>query len=214
MKKLCCIGLALLLCLGLCGCIPPSRNRKPEQLVDKPIIYFYPEEPTICSVKVTLNGQLTCTYPTHGADGWQNFTTYPDGTLIFPDGNEYYALYWEGVQRTQWDFSQGFCVKGQDTAEFLAWALSAQGLTAREANEFIIYWLPLMQDNSYNVIAFQTTAYTEGAVLDITPTPNTLLRVFMAYYPSAEVVDITPQAFESPVRQGFTVVEWGGCMAQ
>ena len=180
------------------------------ELCAKPIIYFYPETPTLCSAKITLSGDLTCTYPAHGKDGWQNFTAYPDGTLIFPDGSEYYALYWEGKQGTNFDFSQGFCVKGEDTASFLAWALKAQGLTAKEANEFIIYWLPLMQNNPYNVISFQTTAYTEGAVLDITPTPDSLLRVFMAYYPSSEAVEIAPQTFAGFDRQGFTVVEWGG----
>ena len=32
----------------------------------------------------------------------------------------------------------------------------------------------------------------------------------MAYYPSDEAVEILPQHFETPVREGFTVVEWGG----
>ena len=178
--------------------------------VAKPIIYLYPETPTLCSVKVTLNGELTCTYPAHGEHGWQDFVAYPDGTLVFPDGKEYYALYWEGVQHTDWDFSKGFCVRGEDTAAFLEWALEAQGLTAREAGEFIIYWLPLMQDNAYNVISFQTTAYTDGALLDIEPAPDSLLRVFMAYYATDTAVDIEPQTFEGFDRHGFTVVEWGG----
>lgn len=176
----------------------------------KPIIYLYPEVSTECSVKLTLDGELTCTYPNHGEDGWQSFTAYPDGTLIFLDGKEYYALYWEGVQSMQCDFSQGFCVPGEKTAEFLEWALAEQGLTCREANEFIVYWLPLMQDNPYNVISFQTTAYTEGAVLDIDPAPDRLLRVFMAYYPADCEMEIQPQSFEGFVREGFTVVEWGG----
>ena len=92
----------------------------------------------------------------------------------------------------------------------MEWALAEQGLTAREANEFIIYWLPLMQDNPYNVISFQSSAYTDSAVLDISPAPDSLLRVFMAYYPTQEAVDIQPQAFAPFVREGFTVVEWGG----
>lgn len=175
----------------------------------KPIIYFYPEIPTVCSVKLTLNGALTCTYPEY-ADGWDNFTAYPDGTLIFPDGKEYYALYWEGIQYGNWDLTEGFCVRGEDTASFLEWALSAQGLTPREANEFIVYWLPRMQENEYNVISFQTDAYTEGAVLDISPAPDSVLRVFMTYYPADTEVDIQPQEFTPFVRQGFTVVEWGG----
>ncbi|MBE6619972.1 MAG: hypothetical protein E7625_01225 [Ruminococcaceae bacterium] len=176
----------------------------------KPIIYLYPESPTLCSVKVTLNGELTCTYPAHGEHGWQNFTAYPDGTLVFPDGKEYYALYWEGLQQADWDFSKGFCVRGEDTAQFLEWALAAQGLTAREANEFIVYWLPLMQENAYSVISFQTTTYTEGVSLDITPAPDSLLRVFMAYYATDTAVAIEPQTFHGFDRHGFTVVEWGG----
>ena len=178
-------------------------------LVGKPIIYFYPEIPTVCSVKLTLNGALTCTYPDYGK-GWDNFTAYPDGTLIFPDGKEYYALYWEGVQHGEWDTSEGFCVRGEDTASFLEWALSAQGLTPREANEFIVYWLPRMQENEYNVISFQADAYTENAVLDVSPAPDTLIRVLMTYYPSDVAVDIAPQSFSTVTRQGFTVVEWGG----
>ena len=179
----------------------------------KPVIYLYPETPTEISVALTLDGRLTCTYPDY-SKGWDNFTAHPDGTLIFPDDKEYYCLYWEGMQTTEWDFSTGFCVKGEDTAAFLEWALAEQGLTAREANEFIIYWLPLMQENPYNVISFQTDAYTDGAVLEITPTPDSLLRVFMAYYPSDEAVEIAPQAFDTPARDGFTVVEWGGSPVQ
>lgn len=181
-----------------------------ETMWDKPIIYLYPETPTKCSVKINFNGSLTCTYPDYGENGWKDLTAYPDGTLIFPDGKEYYALYWEGTQDVDWDFSQGFCVKGEDTAEFLEWALEKQGLTKREANEFIIYWLPRMQDNPYNVISFQTDVYTDGAALEIDPKPDSLLRVFMAYYPSSTEVDIAPQEFEGFDRQGFTVVEWGG----
>lgn len=176
----------------------------------KPVIYLYPEEKTVCSVKLDLNGEFTCTYPAYGEDGWSNFTAYPDGTLIFPDGMEYYALYWEGMQKTEWDFSEGFCIAGADTAEFLEWALAEQGLTRREANEFIMYWLPIMQENPYNVISFQTDAYTEGADLDIEPAPDSVLRVFMAFYPRETAVEMEPQRFECSTRQGFTVVEWGG----
>ena len=180
-----------------------------ENATDKPVIYLYPTVPTEVSVKLTLNGRLTCTYPDY-SKGWDNFTAHPDGTLIFPDGKEYYCLYWEGMQDAEWDFSTGFCVKGSDTAAFLEWALAAQGLTPREANEFIIYWLPLMQNNPYNVISFQTDAYTSTAVLEITPKPDSLLRIMMTYYPSDKAVEITPQEFEGFERDGFTVVEWGG----
>ena len=182
----------------------------PIAVPEKPVIYLYPETPTEVSVKLTIDGKLTCTYPAYDK-GWDNVTAHPDGTLVFPDGKQYYCLYWEGIQNMNCDFTRGFCVKGEDTAAFLEWALAEQGLTPREANEFIIYWLPRMEQNPYNVIAFQTEAYTEGAVLDIQPNPDSLLRVFMAYYPANEAIEIEEQVFTSFERVGFTVVEWGGC---
>ena len=134
--------------------------------------------------------------------------------MVFPDGREYYALYWEGSGISEWDFSEGFCVKGENTAAFLEWALEAQGLSSREANEFIIYWLPLMQNNPYNVISFQKECYTDSASLEIIPAPDSLLRVFMAYYSSDTAVEIPAQEFAQPSREGFTVVEWGGALVK
>ena len=182
----------------------------PIAVPEKPVIYLYPEAPTEVSVKLTLDGKLTCTYPAYDK-GWDSFTAHPDGTLVFPDGKQYYCLYWEGIQNMDCDFTRGFCVKGEDTAAFLEWALTEQGLTPREANEFIIYWLPRMEGNPYNVISFQTEAYTDGAVLDIQPNPDSLLRVFMAYYPSDVAVEMEAQSFTPFERGGFAVVEWGGC---
>ena len=174
----------------------------------KPVIYLYPEEET--NVKVTLDykGDLTCTYPKY-ENGWE-VTALPDGTLKDKNGMEYNYLYWEGVSGAQYDFSQGFCVKGEDTAKFLEEALADLGLNRKEANEFIVYWLPLMQENPYNIISFQNEVYEETAKFEITPKPDTIIRVFMAYKPSDTFVEIEEQEFTAPNREGFTVVEWGG----
>ncbi len=67
-----------------------------------------------------------------------------------------------------------------------------------------------MKHNKYNLISFQGDAYTNSAKLNITPTPDSLLRVFMAYVPLEEAVNIQPQQLETFKRNGFTVVEWGG----
>ena len=114
------------------------------------------------------------------------------------------------MSETEYDFSTGFCVPGSGTADFLEDALARLGLNRAEANEFIIYWLPLMQENAYNLIAFQHEAYTKSARLTITPEPDTLIRVFMAFKPLAAPVEIAPQTLEAPARTGFTAVEWGG----
>lgn len=188
--------------------VEPSDLVLEPDMCYKPVIYLYPEKETEVSVKLTLDGGLTCTYPEYG-DGWK-VTARPDGTLTDDRGQSYNYLYWEGETEAQYDLSRGFCVKGEDTAVFLEDALSKLGLDRREANEFIVYWLPLMQDNEYNIISFQTDAYTDSAKLDITPAPDTLIRVFMAWKPSDKYVQIEEQELCAPERRGFIAVEWGG----
>ena len=173
----------------------------------KPVIYLYPEKETKVSVTLMLDGKLTCTYPAY-QNGWK-VTAMPDGTL-YADGQSYNYLYWEGETNASWDWSSGFCVKGEDTAAFLEDALADLGLTRREANEFIVYWLPLMQENSYNLISFQTDAYTDAAKLDIQPAPDTLIRVFMTWKAVEKQIAIEPQELSAIDRSGFVAVEWGG----
>lgn len=188
-----------------------SRSELGEPQYGKPIIYLYPETETVCSVALDIEGELTCSYPEYGAEGWRDFVARPDGTLVFPDGSEYYALYWEGLSSEDWfDMSSGFCVKGSDTARFLTETLPKLGLSAREANEFIIYWLPILQDNAYNLISFQTGTYAEHVKLTISPEPDTVIRLLMTYMPLDHEVNIPPQLLTAPERTGFTVVEWGG----
>ena len=114
------------------------------------------------------------------------------------------------MDHTEYDFSQGFCVPGGDTAAFLEDALAQLGLTRREANEFIVYWLPQMERNAYNLIAFQSDTYTDHAVLTVTPEPDSVLRVFMAWKPLKSAIDLPAQDLPAFSRDGFTVVEWGG----
>ena len=174
----------------------------------KPVIYLYPEKETMVSVKLDFNGELTYTYPTY-KNGWK-ITAKPDGTLIDDTGREYYCLFWEGKQNVEYDMSKGFVVAGSETAAFLEEKLEILGLTDKEANEFIIYWLPQMENNKYNLISFQEEVYTDNAKLKITPEPDSVLRVFMAWQPLEEKIEIEEQILESFDRKGFTVVEWGG----
>ncbi len=201
MKKLLLLALAVPV-LFSCGC--HARN----EMSAKPVIYLYPEEETTVSVNLDYSGTLTTTYPKYD-DGW-TVTAEPDGTLFDADGKEYSYLFWEGEADIDYDFSEGFVVKGEDTAEFLRNTLSEMGLTPREYNEFIVYWLPKMEGNRYNLISFQSGIYTENARLTVSPEPDSLLRVFMAWKEIGEPIEIEEQEITPFERTGFTVVEWGG----
>lgn len=209
MKKMLILLAALLLTLFMASCIP-EEEIDPGMYMAKPVIYLYPEEETVIHVQVELDGEFTCTYPAYG-DGW-TVTAQPDGTLVnHADGKEYSYLFWEGIDPAlAFDMSKGFVVKGEDTATFLQEKLALLGLTPNEYNEFIVYWLPLMQENPYNLITFQTTAYTDHAALNITPQPDSVLRIFMVYQPLDEPIEIEEPELSGFEREGFTVVEWGG----
>lgn len=197
------LGTAMLLLVA--GCQQPE-----EQLCAKPVIYLYPTQETEVTVGLELDGTLTASYPEYG-EGW-HVVASPDGTLTDPDtGRQYYCLFWEGTSRANYDLSSGFVVPGADTAEFLEQTLAKLGLTQREADEFIIYWLPRMAGNPYNLISFQTRAYTDGAGLEVDPKPDTVIRVFMAWKPLEAPVEMEEQTLEpAPEREGFVLVEWGG----
>lgn len=208
--------LFLMLCLQGCQkqqvqqSTPKPTATIPIAAPEKPVIYLYPTQELDVKVELDLDGTLDCTYPDYG-DGW-SVTAYPDGTVINrADGREYSYLYWEGTQNTTFDLSEGFVVKGANTASFLQDKLAYMGLTPKEYNEFIVYWLPQMQNNAYNLITFQGDAYTDSAKLKITPEPDSLLRVFMAYKALDEEIELPEQSLTEFQRTGFAVVEWGGC---
>jgi hypothetical protein len=214
MKKLTAVFLILLLLLVGCTagqeeCTETEDIFYGKATVAKPVIYLYPEEETSVTVKLDYDGLLTVTYPAY-QDGW-HVLARPDGTLTdLETGLEYSYLFWEGERDADYDMSRGFVVRGEDTAAFLQKTLAQMGLTPREYNEFIVYWLPQMQGNAYNLITFQQEAYTDSAKLEILPKPDSVLRVFMAFKPLEAPVQIEAPEIKPFERIGFTVVEWGG----
>jgi hypothetical protein len=179
--------------------------------IKKPIIYLYPTETTEVSVQVSHPENFTVEYPTYG-DGWRVLAA-PNGDLRdLNGGRELYSLYYESKNLVPAAIEKdGFVVKGGDTAEFLETTLPKLGLNPREAEEFIIYWLPQLQDSPYNYIRFQTAAEIDAnQTLSISPRPDTMIRVMMSYASLDAPIEVEPQQITTPSRDGFVVVEWGG----
>lgn len=178
----------------------------------KPIIYLYPENETNVSVNLGNNKNITCSYPLYKNAGWQ-VKANKDGELVdLETGRNLYALYYESKPVTEFKVqTEGFIIKGIDIIKFLEEKLSILGLTEREAEEFIIYWLPILQENEYNYIRFASTEEIDNNMpLNIEPNPDTIIRVCMTYKGLQEPIEVKDQELVTPVRKGFTVVEWGG----
>lgn len=187
----------------LIGCRPPKVMAK------KPVIYLYPTSEQKVSVNLDYKGKLTLSYPEY-KDGWE-VTAKPDGTLTnLADNREYSYLYWEGISNNKWDMSKGIVVKGIETEKFLQEKLEYLGLTPKEYNEFIVYWLPIMKDNKYNLITFAGKDYENIAKLKISPKPDSILRIMMVFKPLNNHIQVEKQKLNPFIRKGFTVIEWGG----
>lgn len=182
-----------------------------EIILLKPIIYFYPTDTIGINVQIDYEGDLIHTYPKYGSDGW-NMTCYPNGTLIDQNGRSYYALYWEGKQHYGEMPQSGQVIRADQSISFIETSLETLGLTQREANEFIMYWLPILEQYPYSLIHFSTVDYNREIPLRITPQPDQVIRVMMTVVPLDAPIDYPKQQLSAPkpVRSGFTVVEWGG----
>ena len=188
----------------------------PRVVVHAPVIYLYSDNEEYIDVKLELNGELTSTYPLYGNDGW-TVKASRDGVLTDRNGDNYRFLFWEADLDMEYDLSKGFCVRGADTEEFFDEVLPQLGLNETEAADFKAFWLPLMVKNPYNVITFQTKAYTDSAKLVLSVDPDVEIRVNMLWYATDEFVDIEPpdlSGMNPPLdkRHGTVVSEWGGGM--
>lgn len=176
----------------------------------KPVIYLYPEDEEEVTVKLGKKENLTCTYPKY-KDGWKVLAK-PSGDLIeLETGKELYSLYWEGKNNVKHDLTEGFIVEGENAASFLEEKLEILGLNSKEKQEFIIYWLPELEANKLNYIRFETKEQIdEDMPLEITPVPDTIIRIMMVVKKINKPLDVKEQVLTSVERKGFTVVEWGG----
>ncbi len=193
-----------------------NYNKYGYPTIDKPIIYLYPEEETEISVELGNSDKLTSVYPEYN-NGW-TVIAYPDGTLVDKKtGREYYSLYYESENNKIYnkDIKDGFVVKNEELVKFLEEKLDILGLNDKEAEEFIIYWLPRLQQYEYVYIRFQTMEeIEENMPLILSQEPDTLIRIMMEWKGLDKYVDVKEQEITQINRTGFTVVEWGGTEIQ
>lgn len=179
--------------------------------IDKPIIYLYPEQTQEVSVKLGNEELVTVSYPKY-EDSWE-VSAEPNGDLTdLETGRKLYALYYESNALTRFKVEdEGFVIKGEDSAEFLEEKLEILGLNYKEAEEFIVYWLPKLEANKYNYIRFATREEIEKNMpLEISGEPDSVIRVIMTYKGLRKPIEVKEQKLTTPSREGFVVVEWGG----
>ena len=193
------------------GKVSAGIDRKYYQTMgSKPVIYLYPEEPMDISVSLNpRNNVFTTIYPKFNGENTWNVHAEPNGDITLK-GRKYPYLFWEALLYDNQDLSEGFIVKAEDAENFLEEKLSILGLNDKEKTDFITYWLPLLLRNKLSLCSFQKHEFFNFIYLNITPKPDTLIRIFLSIKKIDEPVNIKEQKLQSIERKGFTVIEWGG----
>ncbi|MDB5265208.1 MAG: hypothetical protein JWN64_779 [Parcubacteria group bacterium] len=178
----------------------------------KPVIYLYPTEETQATVMVDPKGGFTKTIPAYNG-GW-NVTARPDGRITNSDGIDYPYLFWEGGGEGVTALpKEGFVASKEDVGSLIDEKLALYGLNDQERKDFLEFWVPKLSKAPYYFITFVSREDIDRtAPLTITPTPDSVIRVLMDYKPLQAPINVQPLQIPTTIREGFTVVEWGGVL--
>lgn len=177
----------------------------------EPIIYLYPEKTQTIRIAVKPRGGVQYSTPAH-QEAWQVIAD-PQGRIRnAQDGKTYPYLFWEGALGILPQPERGFVVEKSQVAEFFRRVLPRMGLNDIETTDFMAAWLPeFTQAPFYFITFFERAAIDAIAPLEISPPPDTVIRILMDYRPLPAPIAVAPlKLVAPPARRGFTLIEWGG----
>ena len=83
-------------------------------------------------------------------------------------------------------------------------------MNEKEKTDFIAFWLPKLLRNKLSLCSFQKSKFFEDYELNVTPKPDSMIRIFLSIKKLDRPINKKEQKLESVERKGFTVIEWGG----
>ena len=220
----------------------------------KPVILFYPPNGVTLtnvktSVKLAKEFDFTAVYPKPQEEEtkvitWKASRVEADGTLTLEDGphTKCSYLFWEftgnpqspviGIPALFKDPSSTMLTDGAHAAEFLAKLLDTLGLTPRERDDMVTYWLHSVQGAKHLLVrVVKQSDLASCAALNVevedASVKMSVHRVYLLLHPCEEIdEEITGKMLRVPcvpenVKDEFpiarnpselTVVEWGGVL--
>ena len=70
--------------------------------------------------------------------------------------------------------------------------------------------MPKLLKNRINLCSFQTKKFFEDYELNVTPKPDSMIRIFLTIKKLDRPINIKDQKLLSVERKGFTLIEWDG----
>ena len=205
-------------------------------LMCKPAIYLYPEKTQKYEVKLDKSIKYNNVIPEYH-NGWV-VEAEPNGNIrdLQPkytncnklpsdfgfeyakkacEINKYPYIYWDGVQikKPLPDKKEGFLVKYNEIENFLNEKADEIALIKDEKKEFVRYWTHKMQEKNwkyYIVYFLQNEEVDEYLPITLNPAPQNSNRVQIIIRKGKKNLKLEEQKLFPIIRQGSTIVEWGG----
>ncbi|MFH1589504.1 MAG: hypothetical protein ABIB43_02975 [archaeon] len=191
---------------------------------EKPAVYLYPESDSIIDVKIETTGDIIVSEPDYN-NGWNVFVTR-EGEI---EGTYDYLFYEVEFKKKIELENEGWVVPYNELEEWMDTVLFDLGLNEKEQSQFKEYWINrLPKANYYEIKLLSQEFLKEEMDLIITPEPDTILRLNFYFKalketlssetagaPKDELLSETSleePKINTPSREGFTVVEWGGVL--
>ncbi|MGC8483442.1 MAG: hypothetical protein ACP5OE_07340 [Thermodesulfobium sp.] len=176
-------------------------------VVKKPAIYLYPTADSTVTVSIDPNGKITKTIPDYNGKWTVNVTK--NGKI----DKQYDYLFYEADLNESFTPTEGWIVGYNDLSLFFDKFLPVLGLNKKETAQFKEYWLKNLKRANYYLISPLSKEFIENNLkLEVTPTPDTVIRVILYFSPLDNPIKIPTPVLVKPTRNGFTVVEWGGIL--
>ncbi|MEA3476510.1 MAG: hypothetical protein U9R23_08760 [Candidatus Cloacimonadota bacterium] len=175
----------------------------------KPAIYIYPEEERKFQVKLILkNGtRITKSIPEYNS-GWDVFVE-KSGRI----DSKYDYLFYEASIKIMPELSSGWCISQKNLKNKLNSLLLKVGLNQKEINEFLDYWLNILKDyNYYKIYPLFNEQIDYYVELKINPKPKTIFRMRFFFQGCKNFEELPSPQINDFVREGTTVIEWGGVL--
>ena len=124
--------------------------------------------------------------------------------------NHYQFLFYEAQIPPVIQKEFGWQVAGTDLSSFFKNNLEALLFSQKEIEDFIDYWIPLLDTSRFYVIYPSFNEELEDIIaLRFSKEPDNLIRVFYLIEEQKDTRSIEPPQLRIFKREGFVVLEWG-----
>ena len=123
-----------------------------------------------------------------------------------------------GVNTGVPEITEGWVVSVHGVKSFLEEKLAILGMNEKEITDFNEYWVDRLQNEGseqYKIMFVPKAYFDTLSPLTVTgdEKPSSVIRVMMYAQPALVGEELPEQVLpETPKREGFTVVEWGGAV--